>query len=109
VNTAAVIPFPGAAPPMDQGAPPTMTVAEIVDISGGYTQPAAQLKALLARGFVRAHRLPSGGRVILERSHYEAVTRGHFVQQQAANEPERPRAGPNRAGFRQKFGKQAKA
>ena len=48
---------------------------ELVEITG-YRQPAAQLRALLARGFWRACRSPITGAVILERAHYDAVCQG---------------------------------
>lgn len=88
-----------------------LTPAEVKEASGGYRRPADQLKALHARGFTRAFRRNDGqGPVILERAHYDAVTRGQFGQQ-AANEANAPRQPlpPNRAGFRAKFGKKAKA
>lgn len=50
----------------------TLTAAEIVEITGGLTQPAAQLRELLRQGYVRAHR-PRGGAVVLPRAHFEAV------------------------------------
>jgi hypothetical protein len=45
---------------------------EIEDITNGLTQPAAQLRELHRRGFVRASR-PRGGAVVLSRAHYLAV------------------------------------
>lgn len=45
---------------------------ELVEITNGLTQPAAQLKALHALGFVRASR-PRKGPVVLSRAHYMAV------------------------------------
>lgn len=60
---------------------------EVIEASGGYKRPSDQLKALHARGFVRAHCGGPGGRVILERSHYEAVTRGQFGQAAANQAP----------------------
>lgn len=57
---------------------------ELQEITGGYVRPADQLRFLLSRGFFRAtlHR----GRVLLERSHYDAVTRGQITDAQ----PRRP-------------------
>lgn len=62
------------------------TPEELVEITGGRRQPAAQLRELLRRGFFRARR-GSVGQVILERAHYEAVCSGRL----AANDPGRPR------------------
>jgi len=50
----------------------TLSDAELVEITGGLTQPAAQLRALHKLGFVRASR-PRGGPVVLTRIHYEAI------------------------------------
>jgi hypothetical protein len=84
--------------------------AELIEASGGYVRHAEQLQALHARGFTRAFRRANGeGPVILERAHYDAVVRGQFGQQQAANEPDRHRVTPNRSAFRERFGKRAKA
>jgi hypothetical protein len=88
-----------------------LSPAEVEAASGGYVRPADQLKALHARGFVRAFRRGDGkGPVILERAHYDAVTRGQFGQQQAANDAGATREPmpPNRAGYRAKFGKKAR-
>lgn len=52
-----------------------LTEAEILQISGGLTQPRRQLAELRARGFWRA-RLGRHGKVILERAHYHAVCAG---------------------------------
>lgn len=49
--------------------------AELVEVSGGYTQTSRQLEALRAAGFWRA-RLDDDGKVILDRSHYLAVCAG---------------------------------
>lgn len=62
----------------------TLTADELQHLTGGYSQPAAQLRELLARGFWRARRSRLTGAVILERAHYEAVCAG----QDAA--PQRP-------------------
>lgn len=52
---------------------PVLDECELVAITGGYTRQADQLRVLLARGFYRAAILR--GRLVLERSHYDAVTR----------------------------------
>lgn len=52
----------------------TLSEDELLRITG-YKQPCLQLKTLLARGFYRAYIARNGG-VVLERSHYEAVTSG---------------------------------
>lgn len=49
----------------------------------GYVLPCKQIEALHARGFVRAYRNRRGV-VILEKSHYDAVTRGQFGAQATA-------------------------
>lgn len=49
----------------------------------GYVMPCKQLEVLHQRGFVRAYRNRLGD-VILERSHYDAVTRGQFGVQAPA-------------------------
>lgn len=53
------------------------TREEIEELTG-YTQPAAQLRELHKRGFVRAYRNRLG-QVTLERAHYDAVARGQQV------------------------------
>lgn len=53
----------------------TLTDDELHEVTG-YRQPAAQLRALHARGFWLARRAPITGRVILDRAHYEAVCAG---------------------------------
>lgn len=52
----------------------TFTNDELRELTG-YVRQAEQLRALHEQGFWRARRLITG-RVILERSHYEAVCRG---------------------------------
>lgn len=53
---------------------------EVQEAAGGYKRPADQIKELHRRGFVRASRAMGGtGHVILERTHYLAVTRGQFA------------------------------
>jgi hypothetical protein len=54
----------------------TLTDSELAEICPDVKQPAAMVRHLHAEGFKRA-RLRDG-RVILERSHYEAVCRGEF-------------------------------
>jgi hypothetical protein len=49
---------------------------EVRALAGGYVRADKQLRELHARGFVRARRSPLSGRVVLERSHYLAVTAG---------------------------------
>lgn len=49
---------------------------ELVRITGGYTRPADQLRVLHSRGFFRAAILR--GQLVLERSHYDAVTRAQL-------------------------------
>lgn len=58
----------------------------------GYKRPGDQLRALLALGFSRARR-SRGGEVILERSHYLAVTTGARVADAA-----RPKVRPPKIG-----------
>lgn len=61
---------------------------ELEEITGGYERQADQLRILHARGFHRAAILK--GRLILERSHYDSVTRSQ------AAEPSRPKVKPPR-------------
>lgn len=63
----------------------TLDDAELQEITGGYQRPADQLRFLHERGFFRAtlHR----GRVLLERSHYDAVTRGQLGGAQQQRRP----------------------
>lgn len=96
--------LPGAVLDEPRPAGLNLTEREIVDASGGYVRPAEQLRELHARGFVRAY-VPKVGRkhVVLERAHYDAVTRGQFGAP-AANEAQKPApAAPDRAGLRQFF------
>jgi hypothetical protein len=53
----------------------TLDDTELLELTG-YRRPSDQLRFLLERGFHRAtiHR----GRVLLERTHYDAVTRGQM-------------------------------
>lgn len=57
----------------------TLTEQELIAITG-YEQPCKQLRTLHNRGFYRAYIARKGG-VILERSHYEAVTKGEEQKQ----------------------------
>lgn len=52
----------------------TLTEAELEAITG-YTQSCKQLNVLHTRGFARAYISRKGG-VVLERVHYETVSRG---------------------------------
>ncbi|MES2685719.1 MAG: DUF4224 domain-containing protein [Pseudomonadota bacterium] len=52
----------------------TLTAAELEAITG-YTQSCKQLRVLHNRGFIRAYISRKGG-VVLERVHYETVSRG---------------------------------
>lgn len=105
--SAAVLQLPGTQPAAGDGPSLNLSYEEVVEASGGYVRPADQLRALQTRGFVRAWRRREGsGPVVLERAHYEAVTRGHYGQQQLAPAPaERQAVAPNRAAFLAKFGK----
>jgi hypothetical protein len=99
--TAHVLDFPGApAASEPQAAGLNLSEPEIVEASGGYTQPVRQLRELHARGFTRAF-IPKVGRkrVVVERAHYDAVVRGQFAQQQPEQLQERPAPRPNRAGL----------
>ena len=104
---ATVIPIPGVAP-REATTSLNLSAAELVEASGGYVQPSAQLKALHDRGFTRAWR-GANGKVILERAHYESVVRGQFGAQGAANDNSRAPLPPNRSGFLSKFGPKAGA
>ena len=53
-----------------------LSAAEITSITGGYTRKGDQLRVLHERGFFRAAILR--GHLVLERSHYEAVTRAQL-------------------------------
>lgn len=56
--------------------PATLSDQEIAALVPNATQPATVVKRLHAAGFKRARIV--GGRVVLERVHYEAVCRGEF-------------------------------
>lgn len=109
--TAAILQLPGTAPAVAERTSLNLTYDEVVEASGGYVRPADQLRALHARGFVRAWRRREGsGPVVLERAHYDAVTRGQYGPQQAVGgaPADRPKAMPNRAAFLAKYGKRGK-
>lgn len=55
--------------------PATLTESELMAITG-YQRPACQLRELHRQGFWRARRSKLTGKVILERTHYDAVCRG---------------------------------
>lgn len=103
--TAAVYQLPGAAPPR-QPSGLNLSEEEVQDASGGYAYPARQLRELHARGFVLAT-MGKSGRVVLPRSHYEAVLSGQF-RQAPEKEPERPAPRPDKAGLMQLFEKRRK-
>jgi hypothetical protein len=110
----AVLQFPGV-PARQEAASLNLTAGEVIAATGGYVRAADQLRELHARGFTRAFRRNGGGPVILERAHYEAVTRGQFGAPPPANardaapaEQQEP-AKPNRAGFLAKYGKRGKS
>lgn len=63
---------------------PSMTLPpEQIERMTGYVLPCKQLEVLHQRGFVRAYR-NRRGEVIVEQSHYDAVTRGQFGASPAA-------------------------
>lgn len=53
----------------------TLSDSELMAITG-YQRPACQLRELHRQGFWRARRSKLTGKVILERTHYDAVCRG---------------------------------
>jgi hypothetical protein len=63
----------------------TLSDTELVEITGGYTRQADQLRVLRERGFYRAAIVR--GRVLLERSHYDAVTRTRPEEVAAGRRP----------------------
>lgn len=81
-----------------------LSATEVVEASGGYKRPAEQLEELHRRGFVRAWRRRSSGKVVLERAHYDSVVRGQFGSVASPETAARPPAQPNRAGFSATFG-----
>jgi hypothetical protein len=60
----------------------TLGETELRDITGGYTRQADQLRVLHERGFFRAAIIR--GVLVLERSHYDAVTRAQHGAAPAA-------------------------
>lgn len=68
----------------------TFSHDELVEITGGYVRQADQLRVLHARGFYRADILR--GRLVLERSHYDQVTRGHVEASRPKVKPPRVKA-----------------
>ena len=55
-----------------------LSEAEIIGLTD-YEQPAKQISVLHSRGFARAW-IGRHGRVILERTHYDAVCRNEYAQ-----------------------------
>lgn len=93
---------------------PMLSTDEVQALTGGLVQPAAQLRELHRRGYVRATRSKASGAVLLERLHYLAVAG------QAANDPApapaspgtaaaSPPPGPARSAFLARFGRQQHA
>lgn len=66
-----------------------LTAGELVQASGGRTQPRRQLTELRRRGFWRAQLNIRGG-VDLERTHYEAVCRGALQPGVVGSDTSRP-------------------
>lgn len=66
----------------------TLSAKEVEDAAGGYKRACDQLRILHQRGFYRAYRSPVTGDVVLERPHYDAVSRGLGG---AANDASRPK------------------
>jgi hypothetical protein len=66
-----------------------LSPAELIEVSGGYTQTSRQLEALRAAGFWRA-RLGRDGQVVLERAHYEAVCAGAVAPGARPSQTDRP-------------------
>lgn len=66
----------------------TLTPTELAELTGGLTLPRCQLNELRRRGFVRARLVR--GKVILERAHYEAVSRGEFTAAPEKGDTARP-------------------
>ena len=65
-----------------------LSVAEIVELTGGLRQPRSQIKALHEAGFWRARLVR--GEAILERAHYEAVCSGALPPVAPVTSAERP-------------------
>lgn len=70
-----------------------LTEGELVQASGGHTQPRRQLNELHKRGFWRA-RMNMRGRVDLERVHYEAVCAGALPPGTPQRDTARPEVQP---------------
>jgi hypothetical protein len=62
----------------------TLTDDEVQELTGGLSQPAAQLRRLRELGYYRAWRSKVTGRVVLERAHAEAVQAGRATMQPPA-------------------------
>lgn len=67
----------------------TLSPEEVQAAAGGYKRPGEQLRELHRRGFYRAYRSKVTGEVVLERPHYDAVSRG--LGGTAANDAHRPK------------------
>lgn len=65
-----------------------MTRDELQELTG-HQQPRRQLKRLHADGFWRARLV--GGRVVMERAHYQAVCQGAVAPDEKARNTARPR------------------
>lgn len=70
-----------------------LTEGELVQASGGLTQPRRQLHELRRRGFWRAQ-LNKRGRVDLERAHYLAVCNGALPPAMVKGDTGRPQVQP---------------
>ena len=101
-----VFQLPGAVRDEPRPAAPSLNLSEqeLIEASGGYVRPAEQLRELHARGFSRAY-IPKVGRkhVVLERAHYDAVTRGQFGPASANDAAKLAPPAPDRAALRQFF------
>lgn len=75
-----------------------LSLEEILELTGGLSQPRRQLDSLRAAGFWRARIVR--GQVILERAHYEAVCAGALPAGTAPRDTDRPRVRPAAAGIR---------
>lgn len=73
-----IIALPGVELPAREPGGLNLTPEEVREAAGGYKRPKDQLRELHARGFSRAFISKVTGRVVLERAHHEAVTRGQF-------------------------------
>lgn len=70
---------------------PYLTDAEIAEICAPLTQPAAQVKALVAMGFT-VKKKPNG-RPLVSREHFEAVMGAHLAAPATANAGQPDEAG----------------